>query len=210
MSQSAGRGGVRLRVGIPGILVVLLATGLLGVAAAVGQAHRAANAESCTGCLQASGVEACHKIAIELATSREWDRAIAIEEQIHALQPMNAEVSAALAKMYAQGPHNTARAIGLYHEALHAASGYPPALLGLGAVLQEEGEMELAARYFARGAKERPDQPLFKVRLADVLVKSGRETEARPILQEIVQRWPGSSEAASAQRMMSRTELARP
>ena len=178
-----------------------------GVAA---QGHRGPNPDSCLACLGTSDVAACHEVAVELATNLDWDRAIAIEEKIHQRQPRNAEVASVLAKMYYQGAKNSPRAIALYHEALGAVSGYPPALLGLGTIMQEQGEMEIAGRYFARGSKERPDVPLFKVRLADVMVKSGREAEARPILLEIVQRWPGSAEAESARKLISRTDLARP
>jgi tetratricopeptide (TPR) repeat protein len=193
-----------------GCLAVVLAAALVPSGPLAATLHRGANAESCLACLGASDLAACHEIAVELATSLDWKRAIAIEEGIHQKQPLNAEVSSVLAKMYYQGDKNTPRAIALYHEALHAVSGYPPALLGLGTIMQEQGEMEIAARYFSRGSRERPDVPLFKVRLADVLVRSGREAEARPVLLEIVQRWPGSAEAESARKLIGRTELARP
>ena len=62
----------------------------------------------------------------------------------------------------------------------------------------------------ASAVKERPNEPLFKIRLADVLVQSGRDEEARPLIQEVVKRWPGSDEAASARKLMDRTALARP
>ena len=49
-----------------------------------------------------------------------------------------------------------------------------------------------------------------QLRLAEVLVKGGRDDEARPILDEIVSRWPGSKEADAARKLMPNTALARP
>lgn len=193
-----------------GFLAVALAAAVIATGVSAQATHRGASPDSCLACLGASDLAACHEVAVELATNQEWDRAIAIEEAIHQRQPRNAEVASVLAKMYYQGPKNRARAIALYHEALSVVSGYPPALLGLGSIMQDQGEMEIAARYFLRGSHERPDVPLFKVRLADALMRSGREADARPILLEVVQRWPGSSEAESARKLMSRTDLARP
>ena len=48
------------------------------------------------------------------------------------------------------------------------------------------------------------------VRLASALVQAGREEQARPILDEIVQRWPDSREAEAARKMMPITALAKP
>jgi tetratricopeptide (TPR) repeat protein len=173
-------------------------------------AARPPSPESCSACFGASDPLACHLVAVDLAARRSFDRAIAIEERVHAREPKNAEVAAALARMHHLGTKNSARAIALYHAALYASPGYPPALLGLGQIMEDAGELEIASRYFARGARERPDMALFKVRLAAVLIRIGRDGEAQPVLQEIVDRWPGSPEADSARKMMSRTALARP
>ncbi len=169
-----------------------------------------ANVESCSACLRASDLGACHTVALDLAKGHDYARAIAIEEKIQERLPMNADVAASLARMYQLGTKNTARAIALYHAALHASSGYPPALFGLGTIMQEKGEMDIAARYYSRAVSERPNEPLFKVRLAEVFVQSGRDEEARPLLQDVVARWPRSDEAESARKLMSRTALARP
>ena len=216
MSRSAkqmvgkdGPRGARRRV-VRGLGLLLLAQMPAFVGAALLAAPAAATPESCTACLRASDLAACHKVALGLATSRDYARAIAIEEQIQDRQPMNAEVAASLARMYQIGTTNSARAIALYHAALHASSGYPPALIGLGTIMQDKGEMEIAARYYGRAVRERPDEPMFKMRLAEVLTQSGRDSEAGPLLQEVVKRWPGSDEAESARKMMSRTALARP
>ncbi len=152
----------------------------------------------------------CHQVALRLAEARDFKRAIVIEDQIQARDPMNPEIDASLARMYQLGAADPARAIMLYHAALHASSGYPPALVGLASMMEEKGEMELAARYYDRAVRERPNEPLFKVRLADVLLRSGRDHEAEPLLQEVVKRWPGSDEADSAKKLMGRLSLARP
>jgi tetratricopeptide (TPR) repeat protein len=167
-------------------------------------------AESCLACSDGTEALACHRIAVELAERRDFERAIAVEEQVLALRPGDAEVAAALAKMHRTGTRDVVRAIKLYHEALHAAPGYPAALLGLGEIMRDKGEMAIAERYFARGARENPALPLFSVRLAEVLVESGRSRQARPILDEIIARWPGSGEAEAARRLMNRTSLAGP
>ena len=166
--------------------------------------------ESCAAAKPESKLMECHKAAVGLASLHEYAQAIAIEERVQERLPMNAEVAASLARMYELGTTNTARAIALYHAALHATSGYPPALLGLGSIMEHKGEMDIAARYYGRAVRENPERPLFKVRLAEVLVQSGRETEAQPLLQEVVKKWPGSDEAASASKLMSRTVLAKP
>ncbi len=166
--------------------------------------------ESCVACMRASDPMACHRTALSLATGRDWARAIAVEEAVHRALPGNAEVAAVLARMYQDGTRNTPRAIELYHEALAAWPGYPPALLGLGAMMEKSGDLHVAALYFERGGRERPDEPQFKVRLASVLVKSGRDDQARPILDEIVERWPGSREAEAARKLMPTTALAKP
>ena len=194
-------------LGLAALVTGFLVTG--SSAAAPGPSLRA-NPESCAACLRASDLAVCHRIALDLATTRDFARAIAIEEQIQERQPMNPEIAASLARMYQLGTRNSARAIALYHAALHASSGYPPALMGLGGLMQDKGEMDLAARYYGRAVRERPDEPLFKVRLAQVLLQSGRDEEARPLLQDIVNRWPGSDEAMSARKLMSPTSLARP
>jgi tetratricopeptide (TPR) repeat protein len=160
-------------------------------------------------CAEKCDLKACHTIAIELATARDFDRAIAIEEMVLARDSANPEVAAALARMYDAGRRDVVNAIKLYHEALYAAPGYPPALLGLGTLMKERGEMAIAERYFERGARENPDQPLFKVRLAEVLIETGRAESARPLLEQIVAEWPDSGEAGAARRLMTRTALAR-
>jgi len=176
----------------------------------VAEMGRLASPESCLACARASEAAACHRTALSLALAHDWERAIAIEENVHRARPADAEIAAVLARMYQEGVHNTSRAVELYHEALGLSPGYPPALLGLGVMMVEVGDMAVAARYFQRGARERPDEPQFKAHLAEVLVKSGRDEEARPILNEIVARWPGSKEADAARRMMPNTALARP
>jgi len=200
-------------------VVALLCAAAFSTAAAIGplsgpagasQADRQVSPESCLACERAADWRACHQAALALAMEREWTRAIAVEEAVRRMQPGNAEVAAVLARMYQEGTRNRARAFELYHEALGSSPGYPPALLGLGTMMQDLGSLDVAARYFERGARERPDEPQFKIRLADVLVKAGREEEARPILTEIVERWPGSREAETAKRLMPATSLARP
>jgi TolA-binding protein len=186
------------------------AMGALAGPAGATQTERLVSPESCLACERAADWQACHRVALSLAMEREWARAIAVEEVVRRLQPGNAEVAAVLARMYQEGTRNTARAFELYHEALSLSSGYPPALLGLGTMMQDLGSLDVAARYFERGVREKPDEPQFKVRLAEVLVKSGRDDEARPILREIVERWPDSREAESAKRLMPSTALARP
>jgi tetratricopeptide (TPR) repeat protein len=170
----------------------------------------APNPDSCLACSGHSDPLACHRIAVDLASARDYARAVAIEERVFTRMPGNAEVAAALGKMHQDGTKDSARAIRMYHEAMYASPGYPPALYGLGVIMEEKGEMPIALAYFSRGARENPDQPLFRVRLAEVLVASGRPDEARPILDEIVAKWPGSEEATSARTMMNRTSLARP
>src|SRR5882762_10319226 len=161
--------------------------GAAGRAGGATQADRQVSPESCLACERAANWRACHQAALTLAMEREWTRAIAVEEAVRRMQPGNAEVAAVLARMYQEGTRNRARAFELYHEALGSSPGYPPALLGLGTMMQDLGSLDVAARYFERGTRERPDEPQFKVRLADVLVKAGREEEARPILSEIVE-----------------------
>src|SRR5258706_6795247 len=151
--------------------------------------------ESCLACARASDPMACHKTAMSLAEARDWERAIAVEQAVHRAVPGNAEVAAVLARMYQEGARNVPLAFELYHEALGAWPGYPPALLGLGSMMETMGDLDVAALYFERGARERPDEPQFKVRLASVLVKSGREERARPLLAEVLESWPGSHEA---------------
>ena len=186
------------------------AMGPMAGTARISAMGRLVSPESCLACGRAADPAACHRTALSLALSHDWPRAIAIEEIVHRGRPGDAEVAAVLARMYQEGTRNIPRAVELYHEALAIAPGYPPALLGLGVMMEQSGDMNVAARYFERGARERPDQPQFKVRLAEVLVKVGRDDEARPILDEIVARWPGSKEADAARKLMPNTALARP
>jgi tetratricopeptide (TPR) repeat protein len=188
----------------------VIAAGVLTVGSAAAVSSRPPNPQSCLACFRASDPVVCHQIAVGLAMSREWDRAIAIEERVHAARPLDPEVATALAKMHHDGIRNSPRAIALYHAALHASSGYPAALLGLGGIMQESGRMDIAARYFARAARENPAEPLYSMHLADVLVRSGREAEAEPILKEIVRRWPDTPEAESARTLLPRIALAKP
>jgi tetratricopeptide (TPR) repeat protein len=169
-------------------------------------------ADACLACADATVCDprACHRVAIDLAESRDYGRAIAIEERVRAFDPANPEVAAALAKMLEAGPRDVVGAIRLYHEALYVSPGYPPALLGLGNLMKDRGEMAVAEKYFERGMRENPAQPLFKVRLAEVLIETGRAERARPLLEEIVAQWPESGEADRARTLMTRTALARP
>ena len=166
--------------------------------------------DSCMACTASSDLEGCHELAMKLASKHDHARAIVIEERIHRLQPDNPEVAAVLARMHHVGRKDTVRAIALYHAALGASSGYAPALFGLGAIMEEKGELAIAERYYSRGAREHPDMVAFKVRLAEILVGVGRDAEAQPVLDEIIARWPGSEEAHHARRLMARTALARP
>lgn len=170
------------------------------------------SAEACLACADATVCDprSCHKVAIELAEARDYSRAIAIEEKVLAFDPANPEVHAALARMLEAGRKDVVNAVRLYHEALYLAPGYPPALLGLGTLMKDRGELQVAEKYFERGARENPQQPLFKVRLAEVLIETGRAERAQPLLEEIVAAWPGTGEADRAKTLMTRTALARP
>jgi len=187
-----------------------MAMGPMAGPAGASPSQQKVSPESCMVCGRAADWRACHETALSLAMERDWSRAIAIEEGVRRAQPRDAEVAAALARMYQEGTRSLPRAFELYHEALSISPGYPPALLGLGTMMQDAGSLDVAVRYFQRGALERPDEPLFKVRLAEALVKVGRDVEARPILDEIVERWPGSREAEAARRLIPTTALARP
>ena len=194
--------------------VLAVSTGLAlgpmaGPAVAVPSPERV-SPEACLACGRAADWRACHETALALAMERDWSRAIAIEEGVRRAQPRNAEIAAVLARMYQEGTRNLPRAFELFHEALSISPGYPPALLGLGTMMQDAGSLDVAERYFQRGVRERPDEPQFRVRLAEVLVRVGRDVEARPILDEIVERWPGSREAEAAKRLIPTTALARP
>lgn len=155
-------------------------------------------------------VSACHHLALDLAAARDYERAIAVESRQFEREPMNPEVSTALARMQETGRKDVVQALRMYHEALYAAPGYPEALLGLGSHWKERGEAVIAERYFSRGARENPDQPVFQVRLAEVMMEAGRPAEAAPILQDVLARFPASGEADDARRLLSRTSLARP
>ncbi|MGH9797029.1 MAG: tetratricopeptide repeat protein [Candidatus Polarisedimenticolia bacterium] len=165
---------------------------------------------SCSACFRASDPLECHQVAVSLAMARDFRQAIAIEEHVRAALPANPEVAAALAKMYRDGTRNVARSVEMYRTALYLRPGYPPALMGLGTIMQDTGQTEVAARYYERAARENPAEPLFKMRLAETLVRLGREADAEPILREIVQRWPGTPEADSAKTLMPRSALAKP
>ena len=208
--RRAPAAGIRLAAGLRRAVAVVLCAAAALAAGRPAATARKPNAASCAACYRTSDPLACHEIAVDLAGRRSYDKAIAIEEHVHERLPRNAEVAAALARMHQLGTKNSARAIALYHAALGASPGYPPALLGLGQIMEDAGELEIATRYFDRGARERPDMAVFKVRLADLLIKTGRHGEAQPVLQEIVDRWPGSTEAESARKMMSHATLARP
>ena len=166
--------------------------------------------ESCMACTSSSDLEACHRLAMALTARNDHRRAIVIEERIHALRPDEPEIAAALARMHHVGRKDSIRAIALYHAALGMESGYAPALFGLGNIFEEKGDLVIAERYFSRGAREHPNLAAFKIRLAGVLVASGRDLEAQPVLHEILARWPDSDEAHQARRLMDRTTLARP
>jgi len=198
-------------------IVVLVSVLAVSVCAAMGpmagpavSSGNRVTPESCMACGRTFDWQACHETALSLAMERDWSRAIAIEENVHRAQPRNAEIAAVLARMHQEGMRSLPRAFELYHEALAITPGYAPALLGLGTMMQDAGSLDVAARYFQRGAREKPDEPMFKVRLAEVLVRAGRDVEARPILDEIVERWPGSREAETARKLMPTTALARP
>jgi tetratricopeptide (TPR) repeat protein len=194
------------------VLTLLAWSGVLAATPAPQKtpATNQATAETCLASPAAPIALECHQVAVRLASEREFGRAIAIEEQVLLLSPGNAEVAAALARMHQDGTRDTVRAIALYHAALDASPGFPAALLGLGTIMADKGEMEVAERYFARGAKERPDLAVFRVRQADALVRLGKGEQARPILKEIVLKWPDSEEAETARKLISRTALAGP
>ena len=175
-----------------------------------GDTMRMPGPESCLACFRASDPMLCHQVAVDLAMHRDFTRAIAIEEMVHRRHPDNAEVVAALAKMYHDGSRNIARATELYHTALAVRPGYPPALMGLGTLMQDRGESDIAVAYFKRAVRENPAEPHFKVRLAEALVRGGREAEAAPLLTEVVDRWPGTPEASTARGLMTRPTLAKP
>jgi tetratricopeptide (TPR) repeat protein len=196
--------------GAVALSLVLLAAGAVAFQAAhAAPNRRPATPDSCHACLRASDLRECHLVALELAQQDRLARAISIEARIHERLPMDAEIAAALGRMYHMA-RNKPRAIEMYHASLYASSGYPPALIGLGTIMEEQGEMAIAARYFGRAVRENPEEPLYKIRLARVMVQDGRGGEAIPLLEEIVQRWPGTTEAASAEKLMSRTALAKP
>lgn len=198
-----------MRIAFRSVLAFLALQGLALVAPGLlSSPTKGPTAESCLACSGSTEAQACHRIAIDLLEVRDLARAIAVEERVYELRPEDPEVAATLAKLHRIGTKDIVRAIKLYHEAMGATPGYPPALLGLGEIMKEKGELAIAERYFTRGAKENPGLPLFSVRLAEVLVESGRSPQAQPILNEVIARWPDSGEAAAARKLMTRTSLA--
>ena len=155
-------------------------------------------------------VTSCHALALELATRQDLDGAIAIESRLFEREPSNPEIAATLGRFLITGRKDVASSVRLYHEALGASPGYPPALLGLGTLFKDRGEMAIAERYFARGMRENPTLPLFRVRLAEVMVETGRPGEAAPLLQDVIAACPTCGEAEDARRILSRTNLAKP
>ena len=159
---------------------------------------------------QEPDVKSCHALALDLAERQDLDGAIAVESRLFEREPSNPEVAATLGRFLMTGRKDVVSSIRLYHEALGASPGYPPALLGLGMLFQNRGEMTIAERYFARGAKENPTLPLFRVRLAEVMVETGRPGEAASLLQDVIAACPNCGEADDARRILSRTSLAKP
>ncbi|MFQ5876660.1 MAG: tetratricopeptide repeat protein [Acidobacteriota bacterium] len=168
-----------------------------------------ADPQACRACLRAFDLDACHRAAVDLAARGRLDQALVLESMVQQRDPGNPEFAAALGAMF-HGARDLPRSIEMYHTALAVSSGYPKALIGLGAIMHERGESEIAARYYGRAVRENPGVPAYKIALAEVLVEGGRLRDARPLLMEVVKRWPESREAALAQRMMSRTALAGP
>jgi tetratricopeptide (TPR) repeat protein len=159
---------------------------------------------------QAPDVKSCHALALDLAARQDLDGAIAVESRLFEREPSNPEVAATLGRFVMTGRKDVISSVRLYHEALGAFPGYPPALLGLGMLFKDRGEMAIAERYFARGAKENPTLPLFRVRLAEVMVETGRPGEAATLLQDVIAACPNCGEADDARRILSRTNLAKP
>lgn len=155
-------------------------------------------------------VKSCHALALDLAERQDLNGAIAIESRLFEREPANPEISATLGRFMMTGRKDVVSSVRLYHEALGAAPGYPPALLGLGTLFKDRGEMGIAERYFTRGMRENPTLPLFRVRLAEVMVETGRPAEAAPLLKEIIASCPSCGEADDARRILSRTNLAQP
>jgi tetratricopeptide (TPR) repeat protein len=155
-------------------------------------------------------VKGCHALALDLAARQDLEGAIAVESRLFEREPANPEIAATLGRFLITGRKDVISSVRLYHEALGASPGYPPALLGLGTVFKDRGEMAIAERYFARGMRENPTLPLFRVRLAEVMVETGRPGEAAPLLQDVIAACPTCGEADDARRILSRTNLARP
>jgi predicted Zn-dependent protease len=155
-------------------------------------------------------VKACHTLALDLAERQDLNGAIAIESRLFERDPANPEIAATLGRFMMTGRKDVVSSVRLYHEALGAAPGYPPALLGLGTLFKDRGEMAIAERYFTRGMRENPTLPLFRVRLAEVMVETGRAGEAAPLLKDVIASCPTCGEADDARRLLSRTNLARP
>jgi predicted Zn-dependent protease len=159
---------------------------------------------------QAPDVKSCHALAVDLAERQDLDGAISVESRLFEREPSNPEVAATLGRFMMTGRRDVVSSVRLYHEALGASPGYPPALLGLGTLFKDRGEMAIAERYFARGAKENPTLPLFRVRLAEVMIETGRPGEAASLLQDVIAACPNCGEADDARRILSRTNLAKP
>ena len=123
----------------PGAVALLLALLAVGAgsfeAAHANRNQRPASPDSCHACLRASDLKECHLVALDLAQQDRLARAISIESRIHERLPMDAEIAAALGRMYHMA-RNRPRAIEMYHASLYASSGYPPALIGLGSICE--------------------------------------------------------------------------
>ncbi|MCS7183633.1 MAG: tetratricopeptide repeat protein [Thermoanaerobaculum sp.] len=83
------------------------------------------------------------------------------------------------------------------------ATGPPEAYLLLGEVQERLGKVGAAEEAYRKGMQRAPERADLPLRLATLLLNLGRGTEARELLQKVVELAPGSPEASQARALLA-------
>jgi tetratricopeptide (TPR) repeat protein len=138
--------------------------------------------------------DAANALGIAYARSERPDEAIATFQRILSVDPRNTYALENLATVYlSQG--NLAAAQDTFDRALAMNPGSARAHAGVGVVASQQGRVDEAIAHWRRAVELDPKNFDALYNLADALIRSGRDAEARPLVARFVQNAPGWSYA---------------
>lgn len=142
-------------------------------------------------------IGATESLAGRKESARDWYR------KALSMQPGDPLILNNLAYVIAETGGDLNEAQRLARQAIAARPDEPGLLDTLGVIQQKAGQTDGSLRTFEELVRLRPDNPLYRYRMAVSLAKKGDKAKAREALQFVVEKYPASAVASDARQLLT-------